>query len=173
MSTPGLGLAVPSKIGQLSAEERKNLPTEDRRAEVFLLHSMGWTQTRMSEHFGVTQATISKDLGIEQRRRHDRAQNVEEEIGRIAGVMERVVEKAWDAHHEAFAVNPNGVAASNYLKLVVDAAESFAHILGLDIPVKKGKSGDGKTRVIVRIGGQGDQPAIDVGFEHDTGELTP
>lgn len=164
-ATPGLGLAVASNIGYLSAEERADISTEDRRAEAFLLDSMGWTQTRISQYFGVTQATISKDLGIERQRRHTRAQNVEEEIGRVAGVIERVIEKAWARHDQAFAVNPNGVAASNYLKLVLDGAEKYAHILGLDVPVKGQGAAKGPTRVIVRIGGSGETPAIDVGFE--------
>lgn len=163
--TTGLGLVVSSNIGMLSPEERESIGTEDRRAEVFLLHSMGWTQTRIAQYFGVTQATISKDLGIEQQRRHSRAQNIEQELGRIAGVIERVMEKAWARHDEAFANNPNGVAASNYLKLVLDGAEKYAHILGLDVPVQKGNSPQGKTRVVIQLGGSGEKPSITMGVE--------
>jgi len=166
--TAGLGLAVASNIGLLSEEERANLGTEDRRAETFLLHSMGWTQTRIAQYFGVTQTTVSKDLDIERQRRHTRAENVEQELERVAGVIERVIEKAWARHDEAFSVNPNGVAASNYLKLVLDGAERYAHIRGLDVPVKGKKTGDGKTRVILQIGATATTPPINIGVEADS-----
>lgn len=165
--TAGLGLAVSSNLGLLSEEERAEIGTEDRRAEVFLLHSLGWTQTRIAQYFGVTQTTISKDLGIEAQRRHTRAENVEQELERVAGVMERIIEKAWARHDEAFMVNPNGVAASNYLKLVLEAAEKYAHIRGLDVPVKGKKTGDGKTRVILQIGATATTPPINIGVEAD------
>lgn len=167
MALADLALAVTPQIPLLSEAERAELTTEERRAESFLLHSLGWTQARIARFFGVTQATVSKDLSIEAQRRHTRAENLEEELERVAGVYERVMEKAWARHDAAFFANPNGVAATNYLKLVMDAAEKYAHIRGLDAPKAAGNANKGPTRVVVQIGGQGDRPAIQVGVETD------
>jgi len=158
-------LDVRPQLTALTADEIEDLSTDDRRAEVFFLHSTGWTQAKLARHFGVVQATISKDLKIEYQRRHTRAENIEEELERIAGVIENVMVKAWDRHNEAFEHNPNGVAASNYLKLVMEAAERYAHIRGLDMPRLGSNSPKGQTRVIVQIGGSAEQPAIQVGVE--------
>lgn len=167
MTEAELGLAVASNIALLSEDEIASLSTEERRAETFLLYSLGWTQVRISRYFGVAQATVAKDLKLEAQRRHSRAENLEDELERVAGVMERVIEKAWARHDEAFFHNPNGVAASNYLKLVLDAAEKYAHIRGIDIPVSKGGGAKGPTRVIVKIGGDALRPEIAVGVETD------
>lgn len=160
-------LVVPSSLPRLTEDELESLTTEERRAETFLLYSTGWTQVRIAKYFGVAQATVAKDLKIEFQRRHTRAENIDQELERIAGVMEHVIDKAWRRHDEAFEVNPNGVAASNYLKLVLDAAEKYAHLRGLDIPMANERQ-KGKTRVIVQIGGTHEQPQIAIGMESDS-----
>lgn len=158
----------------LSVEVRPNLQivegdgdpsVDERRAEEFLLACAGWTQARIARKFGITQSTVSHDLRVEAQRRRTRAENVEYEIERIAGVMESVIDKAWRRHDEAFEHNPNGVAASNYLKLVLEAAEKYAHLRGLDVPTTGSGQRSGPTRVVVRIGGSKEQPEIAVGVE--------
>ncbi len=139
--------------------------TEERRAEAFLLACAGWSQARIARKFGIAQSTVSHDLRLEAQRRRSRAENVEYEIERMAGVMESVIDKAWRRHDEAFAHNPNGVAASNYLKLVLEAAEKYARLRGLDTATSSSGQRSGPTRVVVRIGGSKEQPEIAVGVE--------
>jgi predicted transcriptional regulator len=163
-------LAVPSvgsHIATISDEELQTMTTDDRRAETFLLYSTGWNQAKIARHFGVSQQTVSHDLNIEMRRRRTRAENVEDEIERIAGVVENVMVKAWERHNESAESNINSVAATNYLKIVLEAADRYAVLRGFDAAKSAGPKTDGKTQVIVRIGGQGDQPAIEVGVQHE------
>jgi predicted transcriptional regulator len=167
MASTDLAVDIRSKLPPLSEEERDAVSTEDRRAEAFLLHSTGWTQTRIAKYFGVAQATVAKDLGIERQRRSSRAQNIEEEIGRILGVVEGVMVKAWERHNESAESNINSVAATNYLKIVLEAADRYATLSGFDT-VKSAKAPQGKTRVIVQIGGSQEQPAIQVGVESES-----
>ncbi len=137
---------------------------DERRAEVFLLYSTGWSQARLARRFGVAQSTISKDIGIEMRARRSRAENVEEEIERIAGVVEGVMVRAWERHNEAADNNISSVAGANYLKIVLDAAERYAALRGFD-SLHETKAKNSQTRVIVQIGGTNSTPPIAVGVE--------
>ncbi len=145
-------------------EETVELAT--RRAEAFLLYSIGWKQAQIAERFGVTQATISNDIRAERKNRLSRRDNVEEETERVAGVYEHVMAKAWERHEESANANINSVAGTNYLRIVLDAAEKYAMLRGLD-GVKEKSREKGPTRVIVRIGGAEKTPQIDVGVEVD------
>lgn len=158
-------LQVTSTLPALTDDEKGDLTAQDRRAEEFLMYATGWTQTAIAKYFGVAVSTVNKDLKIESRRRADRMANIDEEIERIAGVMEGVISTAWRRHNEAAENNINSVAGSNYLKIVLEAAEKYAHLRGFDIPKVASVPNGGKTRVIVQIGGSGEQPQIAVGVE--------
>ncbi len=162
MAGTELSLEIRPDLSALPEDE--SLATEDRRAETFLLYSTGWRQASIARRFGVSQATTSKDLKIEFARRHERSKNIEDELERVCGVVENVMSKAWERHNSAFEEKPHSVAASNYLKLVLEAAEKLAHLRGLDAPRAPGNATHGPTRVIVQIGGNG-APQIAVGVE--------
>lgn len=145
-------------------EEIEDMSLDERRAEVFLLYATGLSQAAIARRYGLTQATISKDLAVETQRRRSRAENIEAEIERIAGVYERVMVKSWERHEEAANANINSVAGTTYLKTTMEAAEKYAQIRGL-MDRDGTKKKDGPTRVVVRIGGSEVAPQIDVGVE--------
>ena len=156
---------IATEIPKLSPDEIDTLSTDERRAETFLLYSTGWTQAQIARKMGVAQSTVSTDIKIEMQRRRTRGQNIEDEIERIAGVVENVMTKAWVRHNEAAESNINSVAATNYLKIVLEAADRYAHIRGFDAVRPGGNTPAGKTRVIVQIGGSRESPEIAVGLE--------
>ncbi len=165
MADDALALPTRPRLPKMTPEERAEQNIDERRAEAFLLFSMGWTQTKIARQIGVSQATVARDLDIEVRRRHSRAQLVEDEIERVAGIVEAVITKAWQRHNEAADNNINSVAGSNYLKLVLDGAEKYAQIRGIESVRSRPEGPKGQTRVIVQIGGQGGTPPIAVGVE--------
>lgn len=159
-----MDLTVVPRVAPIEPDEVV-LP-EDRRAEAFLLYAAGWTQKAIAERFGVSAMTISKDLGKEARARRSRAQNVEFELERICGVVEHVMVKALDRHNEAADAKIQSLAGSNYLRLVLDAAAKLAQLRGLESD-RPAPRGDGKSRVVVTIGGSREEPQIAVGVESD------
>ncbi len=165
MASSDIVEALRSELPALTSSELESLSVDDRRAETFLLYSTGWTQAKLARHFGLSQGTISSDLKIEMQRRRSRAANIDDEIERIAGVIENVMTKAWQRHNESAESNINSVAATNYLKLVMEAAEKYAHLRGFDLPRATSNAPQGKTRVVVQIGGSLDRPEIAVGLE--------
>lgn len=158
-------LAVPVHLPAPTPEELEEITLDERRAETLLLYLTGWDQARIARRFGVSPATVSKDIAIELRKRRSRAENIEDEIERVAGIMENVMAKAWARHNEAADVSVTSVAGTNYLRLVLDAAEKYAQLRGLDSSAGTRAVEKGKTRVVVRIGGSNEQPQIDVGVE--------
>ena len=165
MPKPSQALAVPVQLPPPTAEELEQMTIDERRAETFLLYSTGWEQTRIARRFNVSQTTVSKDIAIEIRKRRARAENIDEEIERVAGVYENVMTRAWNRHNEAADVNITSVAGTNYLRLVLDAAEKYAQLRGLDASSGVRKTEKSQTRVVVRIGGSSESPQIDVGVE--------
>lgn len=165
MARNPLAALVATTLPEITEEELADLSVADRRAETFMLYSTGWTQSRIAKYFGVSQSTVFNDLQIETRNRRARALNVESEIERIAGVYEAVMTKAWSRHEESAEANINSVASTNYLKLVLEAAGQYASLRGLDSGAGAPTTKDGKTRVIVQIGGSAGRPDIAVGVE--------
>ena len=153
-----------SRLEPLDAQEIESVATSDRRAETFLLYSTGWKQSEIARYFHVSQSTVSSDLKFEFSRRRARAQNIEDEIERIVGVVEGVITSAWKRHNAAADAAPGSVAGASYLKIVLEAAEKLAQLRGIDGP-KAATVAKGQTRVIVQIGGTPEQPAIQVGVE--------
>lgn len=165
MSSLSDELVVSTYLETSPPDELSDITLEERRAETFLLYTTGWQQAQIARRFGISQATVSKDIAIELRRRRTRAENIEDEIERIAGVYEGVMSKAWSRHNEAAEASPTSVAGTNYLRLVMDAAEKVAQIRGIDAGSGTKKQDKGQTRVVVRIGGSSESPQIDVGVE--------
>jgi len=164
MARSALEKAVRTKLEPVTEKELAELALAERRAEVFLLCSTGVKQSDIARRMGVSQATVSYDYNQEIKRRRSRGGQIEDELERIAGMVEAVAVTAWKRHQEAVDQNPGSVAGATYLKLVLESAEQYARLRGLDGP--HGTSAPkGHARVVVQIGGTNEQPAISVGLE--------
>lgn len=153
---------VASQLPVLSEDELAALEPDERHAEAWYLSRSGWSQAAISTRMGVSRKTVQNWLALEMKQRLSRREQVDEELEHIAGTYEAVIARAWEAHRISATSSPNSLAGSNYLRLVVDAAAALAHIKGIDGPAAK--QGDGKMRVVVRIGGA-DGSTVELGAE--------
>lgn len=151
---------VASKLPAMAEDELEDASQEDLRAEAFLLASTGHTQAQIADRLHRSRATVQKYLRQEAQARRTRAQNVNEELERIAGVYEGVALEAWSAYRGLR--GSTSLAGSNYLRLVLDATEKLARLRGVE--ADSGRGATGKAEIIVRIGGETDTPGrIEIG----------
>lgn len=153
-------LPVPAtQLPPATPEEQADWDIEDRRAEVFLRLSTGATQAEVADYLGVSRSTIQKDWKAALAARRSRRDTVEDEVERLAATYEAVIAAAWQRSNKA---DPASVAASNNLRLVMDAAEKRGKLLGVGESPEA--NDNGTVEVVVNVGGgEGPSPDVQVG----------
>lgn len=146
-------------------EEWRDATPEERRIEAWRLRARGRTISSIGRDLGVSRTSIQGYLDLEAKKRLSRMANADIELERIAGVVEGVMEESFRRHEQAFDKGESSLAASNYLRLVLDSARELARLRGLDaLLIRRGDTGPTKAEIVVRIGGAKDfEQVIEVG----------
>jgi transcriptional regulator with XRE-family HTH domain len=170
---PALPAAAPAMLPDRAPEEwRDEAAPEERRVEAWLRAARGETQGSIARALGVSRQTVNGYLALEAKSRLSRLENSEIELEKIIGTLEAILAQSFMRAEQAFESSPASLAASNYLRLCLDAAREIARLRGLDsLVARREGTGPSKAQIIVRIGGQKDfEQVIEVGAQITEGE---
>jgi hypothetical protein len=111
----------------------------ERQAEAFKMSIWGKTNQEIADHFGVSYATIARDLAAEGAARskelEDRRQSeVARHIALCQGVINAAKQKG--EFYDELLSNGGKVSGDRTLDTIISAEERIARLLGLDAPTK-------------------------------------